>query len=234
MVKVLALFSLVLSSLFAQTHSVCITERPDTQRAKEAIELILSKEPNNTTCMLQLANICLKQGQIARGFDILVQAYAIDPENVQNSKIATVLPFALKVTELRLQAVSTNNKEIWNDLGNGYMDMGIYDEAIVMYRKSLKVDPMQLPVRLKLAFALQRNTQIYCAIDELQQIINVEPKHFYANYYMGKLLTYHVKSTEKARVSYGTAKEVLLEHKDDFTTEEYSFLLNDINKELDN
>ena len=51
---------------------------------------------------------------------------------------------------------------------------------------------------------------------------------------MGKLLTYHVKSTEKARVSYGTAKEVLLEHKDDFTTEEYSFLLNDIKKELDN
>lgn len=43
------------------------TDRIDIHKAKESIETILLEgTPNNVTCMLQLANIHLKQGNISK------------------------------------------------------------------------------------------------------------------------------------------------------------------------
>ena len=77
MFREIVVFLSVLSSLFSATHSVCEVERTDTQKAKEAIEAILATEPSNTVCLLQLANIYLKQGKIAQGFEILVGALSL-------------------------------------------------------------------------------------------------------------------------------------------------------------
>lgn len=219
-------------TLFGATHSVCVTERSDTTRAKEAIEAILSTEPNNTECMLQLANIYLKQGKIAQGFEILVDAYSIDPHNVQKSRIATVLPFALKVSNLKQQAAKTNDKEIWNRLGDGYFEMGIFNEASNMYQKSLAVDDMQHMIRLKRALTLQKNAQIYTAIEEVQIVLIKEPTHLYANYYMGKFLAYDLRNREEARSFFVRAKASLIAQKDTFGYLEYTNLLSDITKEI--
>ena len=219
-------------TLFGATHSVCVTERTDTEKAKESIETILLNEPSNTVCMLQLANIYLKQGKIAKGFEILVDAYSIDPHNVQNSRIATVLPFALQVSNLKQQAAKTNDKEIWNTLGDGYFEMGIFNEASQMYHKSLLVDDMQHIIRLKRALALQKNVQIYTAIEEVQIVLIKEPTHFYANYYMGKFLAYDVKNREEARSFFVKAKTSLIAQKDAFDYLEYTNLLSDITKEI--
>ena len=222
----------VSSALFSATHSVCEVERTDTLKAKEAIEVILVKEPTNTVCMLQLANIYLKLGNIPQGFDLLVNAYSIDPHNVQNSRIATVLPFALKVTNLKQQAARTNDKETWNKLGDGYFEMGIFNEAAQMYKKSLSADSMQHMVRLKRALALQKNLQIYTAIEEVQSVLVKEPKHLYANYYMGKFLAYDLKNREEAKIFFVKAKNALISQKDSFGYLEYTNLLSDITKEL--
>jgi len=222
----------VLSGLMAATHSVCEVERTDTQKAKESIEIILASEPTNTTCMLQLANIYLKLGKIAKGFEILVDAYSIDPHNVQNSRIATVLPFALKVTNLKQQAATTNDKEIWNKLGDGYYEMGIFNEAAQMYKKSIQVDGLQHMIRLKLALSLQKNLQIYTAIEEVQKVLVKEPTHLYANYYMGKFLAYDLKNREEAKLFFAKAKSSLIAQKDAFDYLEYTNLLSDITKEL--
>jgi len=219
-------------TLFGATHSVCVTERSDTTRAKEAIEAILSTEPNNTECMLQLANIYLKQGKIAQGFEVLVDAYSIDPHNVQKSRIATVLPFALKVSNLKQQAAKTNDKEIWNRLGDGYFEMGIFNEASNMYQKSLAVDDMQHMIRLKRALTLQKNAQIYTAIEEVQIVLIKEPTHLYANYYMGKFLAYDLRNREEARSFFVRAKASLIAQKDTFGYLEYTNLLSDITKEI--
>ncbi len=219
-------------TLFGATHSVCVTERSDTTRAKEAIEAILSTEPNNTECMLQLANIYLKQGKIAQGFEVLVDAYSIDPHNVQKSRIATVLPFALKVSNLKQQAAKTNDKEIWNKLGDGYFEMGIFNEASNMYQKSLAVDDMQHMIRLKRALTLQKNAQIYTAIEEVQIVLIKEPTHLYANYYMGKFLAYDLRNREEARSFFVRAKASLIAQKDTFGYLEYTNLLSDITKEI--
>jgi len=222
-----------LSLAYAQTHSVCETERIDSQSAKEKIEKILLEEPSNTVCMLQLANIYLKRGQIARGFELLVDAYTIDPHHVENSQIATVLPFALKVTNLKQQAAKSNDKRIWNELGDGYFEMGIFSEAALMYKKSLAVDGMQHMIRLKLALALQKNTQIYSALEAVQKVLNVEPDHLFANYYMGKFLAYDMKNRDEARVFFKRAKESLMAQQKEFDYLEYTNLLSDITQELE-
>lgn len=219
-------------ALNASTYSVCETERADVQKAKEAVELILLNEPTNTTCMLQLANIYLKQGKIAKGFEILVDAYSIDPHNVQDSPISSVLPFALKVTNLKKQANQTNDKELWNKLGDGYYEMGIFNEAILMYKKSLQVDETQQNIRLKLALSLQKNCQTYSAIEELKKILAKDNQNVYANYYLGKILAYDIKNIEEAVGFFTKAKQALIAQKASLTSLEYTNLLSELAKEL--
>ena len=204
----------------------------DTQKAQDAIEAILVNEPSNSVCMLQLANIYLKQGKIAQGFEILVDAYSIDPHHVKHSRVAAVLPFALKVTSLKQQASKTNDKEIWNKLGDGYLEMGIYDEALKMYKSSLDIDAMQHTIRLKLTLCLEKTTQIYSAIEEIRLVLQKAPRHVYANYYMGKFLAYDLKNRDRARIFFNDAKMSLIDQKDAFPYLEYTNLLSDISKEL--
>ncbi len=233
MLKVLFFFFYVSAvALFANSHSVCETERFDINKARDSIETILLNEPNNVVCMLQLANIYLKQGKIPKGFEILVDAYSIEPYTVQNSSVAAVLPFALKVSNLKKQAIQTNDPQMWNKLGDGYFEMGIFNEAVKMYKNSLEVDETQHDVRLKLSIALQKNAQTYSALYELQKILKQDKKHLYANYYMGKILMYDVKDETEAYAYFVKAKKALLNQKESIEYVEYTNLLSDITREL--
>ena len=218
--------------LDAGNYRVCEVERVDVQKAKEAVENILLNEPTNVVCMLQLANIYLKLGKISKGFEIIVDAYSIDPHNVQNSPIASVLPFALKVSNLKTQANQTNDKELWNKLGDGYFEMGIFNEAVWMYKKSLKVDALQDTIRLKLALSLDKNSQTYSAIEELKKILETQSSNVYANYYLGKILAHDIKNEDEARDYFARAKVSLIAQKAFFGYLEYTNLLSDITQEL--
>ena len=230
--KVLIWTVICIGTVYAGSYGVCETERVDMQKAKESIETILLNEPTNITCMLQLANIYLKQGKIAKGFEILVDAYSIDPHTVQNSAVAAVLPFALKVSNLKRQAIQTNDKEMWNKLGDGYFEMGIFNEATAMYKNSLLVDNKQHEIRLKLSLAHRKNCQTYSALEELKKILEEDKAHLYANYYIGKILTYDVKNIKEAYPYFQQAKKTLIAQKERFGYVEYTNLLSDITKEL--
>ncbi|KIM07788.1 MAG: hypothetical protein KU29_06010 [Sulfurovum sp. FS06-10] len=233
MLKIIFLASLItLQAFCANVHSVCEVERVDIQKAKESIETILLNEPNNVVCMLQLSNIYLKQGKIAKGFELLVDAYSMDPYTVQKSPIADILPFAMKVNTLKRQALRNNDKEIWQKLGDGYFEMGIFNEATEMYKNSLRVDENQPETRLKLSLALQKNCQTYMAIEELKKILAHDKNHIYGNYYIGKILLYDVKNEEEAKQYFLVAKSNLVKQKDVFGYVEYTNLLSDIAKEL--
>ena len=216
----------------ARTHSVCEVERTDGVKAKEIIQKILQDEPSNVICMLQLANVYLKQGDIAQGFETLVSAYSIDPHYVQKTQIAAVLPFALKVTSLKFQAAQTNDKSLWIQLGDGYFEMAIYQEAILMYKKALLVDPKEHMIRLKMALAYEKSTHVYSALEEIRVVLDFEPKHLYANYYMGKFLAHNLKNKELAEAYFRQAKESLLKQKDQYGYLEFTNLLSDITREL--
>ncbi len=222
----------IFSPLLWAKYGVCEIDRIDVKKAKASIEAILIAEPTNVTCMLQLANIYLKQGDITKGFEILVNAYAIDPYRVQKSPIAEVLPFALKVSSLKRQAIRTNDKELWQKLGDGYFEMGIYNEASDMYKKSLLVDENQSDVRIKLALVLQKNNQAYSALGELRQLLIRDPNNVYAHYYMGKILRYSIQNEQEAKHYFQKAKALWVEQKVLQSDSTYTMLLDDINKEL--
>lgn len=224
--------TMLLSTILWASQGVCEIDRIDAKKAKASIEAILASEPANVTCMLQLSNIYLKQGNIAKGFEILVEAYSIDPHRVQQSPIAEILPFALKVSALKRQAIRTNDKELWQKLGDGYFEMGIYNEAIDMYKKSLLVDENQSDVRIKLALVFQKNDQAYSAIGELKHVLAADFENFYAHYYMGKILMHTIQSEQEAKRYFQKAKALWLAHKESIPYVEYATYLSDLNKEL--
>lgn len=214
---------LFLTLLEASPYAVCEVERTDVRKAKEAIEAILLKEPTHVVCMLQLANIHLKQGDIPQGFDLLVDAYAIDPYTVQSSKVAAVLPFALKVTSLKKQAKATNDIRLWNELGDGYRELGLVNEAIAMYKNSLLVEGAQEEIRIRLALLLEQTQKLYSAVEELKTILENNKDHFYANYYLGKILLKELQLPDEARIYLEKAKALM--PKESMSSEMYVTLM---------
>ncbi|MFK5881575.1 MAG: hypothetical protein QM482_05125 [Sulfurospirillum sp.] len=212
--------------LYSSNYAICVVHRFDAVLAKTKIEKILNKEPQNVQCLLQLANIYLKNGKMSKGFEILTESYSIDPNIVKNSEIAKILPFALHVTELKHKAKLTHKCFYWNRLADGYFDLGIMSEAIVTYRKSLKINPKQLKIRLKLSIAYKNIGQIYNSIDQIKEALKTDPKSFYANYYMGNILKNDFNDLENSKKYFKKAYKILIKTKDRFKQKEYNKFLN--------
>ena len=224
----------LLSSYSWAGKEICEIGRIDinSKKTKEAIEAILVNEPKNVACMLQLANIYLKQGELAKGFNLVVNAHTIEPEYVKKAPVAEILPFALKVAELKKQVMQTNTKELWNQLGDGYFETGIYDEAIEMYKKSLLVDKEQIDIRIKLALVLQKSTQVYSALLELERVLALDFENFYAHYYMGKIFMHNIQNAKEAKIHLEKAKSLWIAQKESLANDEYTTVLNNLDKEL--
>ena len=199
---------------------------------EEKIKAILEKEPHNVECLIQLANIYLKKGKITKGFSVLVEANEINPKIVAKNSLSKVIPFAQKVTNLKKMAEKSNDIKYWNELANGYFSIGILDEAIINYKKSLKINPNQSDIHFKLALAYKKDGRIYSCIDELKKVLKLNPKNLYANYYIGKILKYNLKNRAKSIEYFQKAKELLIDQKENFKYKKYTILLNDIKKEL--
>ncbi|WP_331775619.1 tetratricopeptide repeat protein [Sulfurospirillum sp. 1612] len=218
--------------LYANQYTICTIKRFDAAIATKQIEKILDKEPENVTCLIQLANIYLKKGKLAKGFQILTDAYGIDSSIVKNSEIAKIIPFALQVTKLRDAAMKTNNFLYWNQLADGYNELSILDEAIIGYEKSLKINPIQNTIRLKLAFAYRKNGRIYSCIHELKTVLSHDKNNFYATYYLGRILKEDLKNSQEALKYFKRADALLDAYKKDMKPDNYLRFKHNISKEL--
>ncbi|MDX1809440.1 MAG: hypothetical protein R3331_07860 [Sulfurospirillaceae bacterium] len=226
---ILCLFSIF---LYSSNYPICTARRFNTEVARAQIEKILDIEPENVKCLLQLANIYLKKGKLTKGFEILTDAYGIDPSIVKNSEIAKIIPFALQVTKLRKEALKTNNFIYWNKLADGYYELSILDEAIIGYGKSLKINPHQDKIRLKLALAYRQNGQIYSCISEVKKVLLHNKENFYANYYMAKILKEDFQNHAESVKYFKISRRLLEQHKKDIKYIDYTHILNDISKGL--
>ncbi|MDD3462259.1 MAG: hypothetical protein PHW07_01305 [Sulfurospirillaceae bacterium] len=230
--KIFGIFLMVLSFTFASNDFICKTDKIAIEQAKTGIELLLESDPQNVTCLLRLASINLEQGKISKGFELLVRASEIDPKVVEKHSLLALFPFALKVTNMKKQAQEKNDKELWNQLGDRYFEMGIFEDATVMYKKSIAIDANQPDIRVKMALGLRKNTNIYCAIDELKKVVQDNEFHFYANYYLGKILQHDIKDNANAMHYFIVAKESLEKLKSSFSFEEYQKFSNEISREI--
>lgn len=204
----------------------------DDASAKKYINKLLKKEPANIECILKLANIYLKSGEILKGYKYISRAYEVNPEAVMDSDAKDILEYALKITDLEKRAKKTKDKFLWNKLGNDFFEMGIYDETIKAYEKSLIIDNTQEKISLKLVLSYKKNNQTYKALEQLKLLLEQNDKNFYANYYLGKILKYSLQDKESAQEYFAIAQASLLQNEKDFTEDELSHLKYDITLEL--
>ena len=231
MKSIFIIFVLMISAN-ANVNVVCKAGIMDNNSAKLYINKLLIKEPKNIECILKLANIHLKSGDLLKGYKLITRAYNINALAVEQSDMGNILPYALKMTKLAKRAKKNKNKFLWNQVGDNFFDMGVYGESIKSYEKSLALDLNQPKIGLKLAFSYQKNNQIDDAVDLLFILVEQNEKDFYVNYYLGKILRYSITDDDSAVKYFTNAKKILFAKKVDFAEMEFTSFANDINMEL--
>ncbi len=230
--KLVFLIMLLLIKSNANVNVVCKAGIMDNNSAKSYINKLLKKEPRNIECILKLANIHLKSGDLLKGYKLIERAYDTNPSVVEHSDMASVLSYALKMSKLAKEAKKSSNKLIWNEIGDNFFDMGIYAESIKAYKNSLDIDEKQSNIGLKLALSYNKINNVDEAVNQLFILVEQNEKDFYASYYLGKILRYSINDEDSAMRFFEASKNILITTKKNFTDIEYATYINDINMEL--
>jgi len=203
----------------------------DKNQNEKALVKLVQKNPKDMECTLKLIDIYLKKGKVEKGLELLVKANKIDPEYIKSKKIHKILKIAVYLTNLKKKAVKNNDINSWNILGAAYYKMGVFNESIKAYNKSLQLKPDQIDARLTLALDLSRTNQAYRAVEELSKVISLDKDNFYAYYYTGKILKYQIKDLKKAKIYLEKAKILCKKQKKSFSKNIYKEYIEDLKNE---
>lgn len=193
---------------------------------------IIEENPENVSCMIVLANMYFKRGDVNRAFDLLKRVQQISPEYIKDNKMSDLVNTANKMSSIKEYAKKMNDKGLWNILGESYFKMGIFSEAANAYKESLKIDKNQTNIRLMYSLALININQIYNAAQELKKIISQDGGNFFAYYYLGKLLAYDIDDKTKAALCFKKAENILNGLKESFDQGKFNYYKSDLAKEI--
>ncbi len=236
--KILFLLTLFLfTELYAKSFPVCkeyyyINENKTTEKST-FLEQILKENPENVECMLKLASLYLRTNRVAQAFDLIRRAYTIDPEFVEKQNISKILDLALRLSRLGELAHKNRDPELYNELGDTYYEVGIFDEAAKAYAKSLALDPKQGKIKILLALSYANLGQYAKSEKVLRKLVTAEPYNFYANYYLGKVLKNGLDEPKEGNI-YLRMASYILNHTDIKLDKEgeKEFLKKDLQHEL--
>jgi cytochrome c-type biogenesis protein CcmH/NrfG len=227
---------------FSQTHAtefpVCqehyVIEESKTTSIQTSLEKILKNNPDDVECMLKLASIYFRNNNVANGFDLVRRAYTLNPHFVEKRNVSKVLDLALRLSRLKELASKNADKELWNELGNTYFDMGIFKEAGEAFEESIHLDKDQSKIEILLALCYGNLDAMKKSAALLKEIVEREPYNFYANYYYGKVLKNELNQ-ESLGMQYLKMADYILYFKNpsfDSKDEKY-YLENDLKHELE-
>ncbi len=226
---------------FQQAHAtefpVCkeyyFIEEGKTASKQSFLEKILHENPNNVECMLKLASVYFRNNKVANGFDLVRRAYALDPSYVEKRNISKVLDLALRLSRLKELADKNKDKDLWNELGNTYFDMGIFKEALEAFNESLQLDPSQTKIKILSALCYGNLNEMKKSAALLKEIVLEKPYDFYGNYYYGKVLKNELDKPEEGLKYIKMAEYIFYHENPQFENEdEKAFLENDLKDEL--
>ncbi len=235
-IAVLLLFFLGLD-LFAKEFPVCkdyfFIKENETEEKQSFLEKILNENPENVECMIKLSSVYLRTDKVSEGFDLIRRAYVLNPKFVEKQNISKVLDLALRLSRLKEIASRDDDKELWNELGDTYFEIGIFNEARFSYAKSLELDKTQIKIDILLAICDGNLDFTYTSAKRLRRIVKQEPYDFYANYYLGKVLKNALNNAKEGQ-KYLLMAHYLIHHtKPDFENEEeITYLKNDLEFEI--
>jgi len=236
--KALFLLSVFLfSTLHAKSFPVCkeyyyINENKTGEKST-FLEKILRENPDNVECMLKLASLYLRTNRVAQAFDLIRRAYTIDPDFVEQQNISKILDLALRLSRLGELAHKNKDPELYNELGDTYYEVGIFDEAAKAYAKSLEFDQKQSKIKILLALSYANMGQYNKSENVLRKLVKEEPYNFYANYYLGKVLKNGLDEVAEGKI-YLRMASYILNHTDIKLEKESEkkFLKKDLQNEL--
>jgi cytochrome c-type biogenesis protein CcmH/NrfG len=237
-VKILFLLSVFLfSGLYAKSFPVCkefyyINENKTGEKST-FLEKILKENPENVECMLKLASLYLRTNRVSQAFDLIRRAYTIDPEFVERQNISKILDLALRLSRLGELAHKNKDPELYNELGDTYYEVGIFDEAAHAYEKSIALDEKQPRIKTLLALSYANLGQYIKSEKVLRRLVEAEPYNFYANYYLGKVLKNGLDQPKEGNI-YLRMASYILNHTDIKLEKEgeKEFLRKDLQDEL--
>jgi Flp pilus assembly protein TadD len=213
-IKILFLLSVFLfSGLSAKSFPVCkefyyINENKTGEKST-FLEKILKENPENVECMLKLASLYLRTNRVSQAFDLIRRAYTIDPEFVERQNISKILDLALRLSRLGELAHKNKDPELYNELGDTYYEVGIFDEAARAYEKSLALDVKQPKIKTLLALSYANQGQYTKSEKVLRRLVEAEPYNFYANYYLGKVLKNGLDQAKEGKIYLRMASYIL-------------------------
>ncbi len=220
---------------FAQCKSDLVIVESELFSSQKKIEKILEDYPKNLECKLKLALIYLRNNRVADGFKLIAQVYAKDSSLVERESVSKVLDLALRLDRLHSLASRKRDKDLWNELGDTYFDIGIYKEASEAYRNSIAIDQNQTNVKILLSVCYANIGQIREAASVLQKAVIDDPNSFYGYYYLGKILKNNLDDKKLGLEYLKMAEYIFYNGKIDFESEKKRILIEkDLKKELEN
>ncbi len=225
------------SVLFAKEFPVCkdyfFIKENQTGEKKSFLEKILNENPDNIECMLKLSSVYLRTDKVSEGFDLIRRAYTLDPKFVEKQKISKVLDLALRLSRLKEIAARDNDYELWNELGDTYFEIGIFNEARYSYEKSIELDKNQTKIDILIAICDGNLDFTHTSANRLKRIVKREPYNFYANYYLGKVLKNALENKKEGAIYLLMAEYLINNTTLEFENEaEATYLKNDLKFEL--
>lgn len=76
---------------------------------------------------------------------------------------------------LNLREVDSQNKAVFDLLGDAYLKSGVKDLAIINYQKELALDSTDVPLRIKLAQVFYKDKKYTDAVNEYLKILAIQP-----------------------------------------------------------
>jgi tetratricopeptide (TPR) repeat protein len=130
-------------------------------------------------------------------------------------------------------AKKNSDKDLWNELGDTYFEIGIFEEAGVSYEKSLELDENQTKIDILLALCDGNLDKTHKSANRLMRVVEREPYDFYANYYLGKVLKNALYNEKEGQKYLLMADYIIKYTKYRFENEEEStYLKSDLEFEL--
>lgn len=235
--KIAVLFLFLITKFFAKDFPVCkeyfYIKESQTLQKQSFLEKILKDNPNNIECMLKLSSVYLRTNRVSQGFDLIRRAYVLEPDFVESQNISKILDLALKVSRLKEVALKKSDKNLWNELGDVYFEIGIFDEASQAYESSLNLDENQTNVGILSALCYGNLDNPIKAKERLESIVLKDSYNFYANYYLGKVLKNSLNDELKGEMYLLMADYIIKYTDPEFENKnELIFLENDLKFEL--
>ncbi len=161
--------------------------------AVKAYERGLAVEPQNVELLNSLGFALFQQGKSQEAVVALEKAIEVDPKHWKahnNLALASIDLGELEVAEahFRESLAIKPQPAIYNDLGFVLEREGLSDEAVAMYRKAVKLDPMSASANYNLGSSLARSGKHAEAVVYLRAAIEADPKNAAAQQTLAQVL----------------------------------------------